>query len=414
MAGVLCLVNAIGFVDRTSLPLVVLQIEHDLNLSDTEMSLIIGLAFIIVFSGMGVPAGMLVDRVNRRRLLAGAVALFAGSTIACAGAFSFLTLFLGRMAVGVGESVTGPGAISMIRNAFPRAWQSSAVAVWAMGASIGGAAALLGGGAVLGAIRDAAVVQVPLLGALASWKLVLIVSGLATFPVAALVLTVREPPRLADDSGQGLRDALAYVGQNRRLFVPLLTVNGVTIMMGIGFGIWVPALLGRVWHLSRPEIGFNYGLIFLLFSPASQFFAGFLVDKLHRIGVARAIPIFGVVVGLLDVLPALFATHAPSLAWTWVLIAVYTFLTTSFFTIGTALVVRVTPANLVGKVSALHLFVVGVCGTAIAPTLIAAVSDGFFSGPGALGNSLSIVCVSLDVIAIVCYAMLYRVVGRSP
>jgi hypothetical protein len=68
---------------------------------------------------------------------------------------------------------------------------------------------------------------------------------------------------------------------------------------------------------------------------------------------------------------------------------------------------------MVGKVSSLHFFSVGVCGTAIAPTLIAAVSDGFFSGPAALGSALATVCGSLDVVAIVCYAILYKVM-REP
>jgi MFS family permease len=415
MAGVLCLVNAIGFVDRQSLPLLVLQIEHDLKLSDTEMSLAIGLAFILVFSGMALPAGMLVDWVNRRRLVAGAVALFGASTIACAGAFSFSTLFIGRMVVGIGESVTGPGAIAMIKDAFPPAWQAGGIAVWAMGASIGSAMALLGGGAVLALVRDAAVVHVSVIGALATWKLVLIISGLATFPIAFLVWTVREPPRrhAATAGARGLGEAIAYVRREWRIYAPLFLVNGVTIMMGIGFGIWMPALLGRVWHLSRPEIGFHYGLLFLLFSPTSQFLAGFLVDKLERIGVARAIPIFGIIVGILDFLPAIFAPIASSLAWTWVLVAIYTLLTTSFFTIGTAFVARLTPGNMVGKVASLHLFSVGICGTAIAPTLIAAVSDHFFSGPAALGHAMSIVCASLDVVAIVCYVILLRVMRRE-
>ena len=418
MAGVLCLVNAVGFVDRQSLPLLVLQIEHDLRLSDTEMSLLIGLAFVLVFSGMAVPAGMLADRVNRRSLIAAAVALFATATICCAGAFSFFSLFLGRMALGVGESVNGPGGISMIRDAFPRASQASAVGIWAMGASIGGAAALLGGGAVLAAIQDRAVVQLPIIGSLHAWQLVLIVSGLATYPVAALVLTLREPPRRAPRAGEvqgpGLREALAYFGRRWRIFVPLFVVNGATIMMGIGFGIWMPAVLGRVWHLSRPEIGFRFGLILLLFSPTSQFIAGFLVDRLERAGIDRAIPRVGMAVAVVTFVPAILAPDAPSLGWTWALTALYFLFNTSFFTLGTALVARLTPAALTGRISALHFFSVGVCGTAIAPTLVAAVSDHLLGGPPALGRALALVGGCLDVAVLICYAILFRVLRRAP
>jgi MFS family permease len=412
MAGVLSLVNAVGFVDRSSLPLLVLQIEHDLHLSDTEMSLLMGLAFILVFSGMAVPSGMLADRLNRRRLIAGAVALFATATICCAAAFSFATLFIGRMAVGIGESVNGPGGISMIRDAFPRQWQASAVGIWAMGATIGGALALLGGGALLALVRDAAEIHLPVIGTIHSWQLVLIASGLVTYPVAALVLTVREPerpPRRADAKAPTLRDALHFMAQRRRLFAPLLLVNGLTIMMGIGFAVWMPALLGRVWHLTRPEIGLRYGLIFLACSPTSQFSAGFIVDKLERMGIEAVIPKFGLVVGAIVFLPAILAPNAPSLFWVWTLLAIYLLFNTSLFTIGTAFVTKVVPPELSGKISAFHFFIVGVCGTAIAPTLIAVVSDNFFSGPAAIGHALSLVTACLDVAAMACFAVLLSV-----
>ncbi|HUB97187.1 MAG TPA: MFS transporter [Stellaceae bacterium] len=412
MASVLSLVNAVGFVDRQSLPLLVLQIEHDLQLSDTEMSLLIGLAFILVFSGMAVPAGMLADRVNRRKLIAGAVALFATATICCAAAFSFLTLFIGRMAVGIGESVNGPGGISMIRDAFPRQWQASAVGIWAMGATIGSAFALLGGGALLALVRDAAEIHLPLIGTIHAWQLVLIASGLVTYPVAALVLTVREPqrpPRRADEAARTMRDALRFLGRHWHLFVPLLLVNGLTIMMGIGFAVWMPALLGRVWHLSRPEIGLKFGLIFLLCSPTSQFAAGFIVDKLERMGIEAVIPKFGLIVCAIVFLPAILAPNAPSLGWLWLLLAIFLLFNTSLFTIGTALVTKVVPPDLSGKISAFHFFIVGVCGTAIAPTLIAVVSDNFYAGPAAIGHAMALVAGALDVAAMACFAMLWGV-----
>jgi MFS family permease len=412
LAGVLSLVNAVGFVDRQSLPLLVLQIEHDLHLSDTEMSLLMGLAFILVFSGMAVPSGILADRMNRKRLVAGAVALFATATICCAAAFSFTTLFLGRMAVGVGESMNGPGGISMIRDAFPRQWQASAVGIWAMGATIGSSLALLGGGALLSLVRDAAEVQVPLLGTIHAWQLVLIASGLLTYPVAALVLTLREPQRparLAGANARTMRDALSFVGQRWRLFVPLLLVNGLTIMMGIGFAVWMPALLGRVWHLTRPEIGLRYGLVFLLCAPTSQFWSGFIVDKLERMGIEAVIPKFGLVVGAIVFVPTILTPNAPSLAWLWTLLAIYLLFNTSLFTVGTAFITKVIPPDLSGKISALHFFIVGVCGTAIAPTLIAAVSDNFFTGPAAIGHALAVVCGALDVATMACYWVLLKV-----
>ena len=41
MASILCLVNAIAFIDRTALPLLVQPIKRDLGISDTLMSFLI-------------------------------------------------------------------------------------------------------------------------------------------------------------------------------------------------------------------------------------------------------------------------------------------------------------------------------------------------------------------------------------
>jgi hypothetical protein len=77
-------------------------------------------------------------------------------------------------------------------------------------------------------------------------------------------------------------------------------------------------------------------------------------------------------------------------------------------------VTKVAPPDLAGKISAFHFFIVGVCGTAIAPTLIAAVSDNFFTGPGALGHALAVVVGCLDVVAMMCFAILLAVLRGAP
>lgn len=76
MAVILCLANSVAFIDRTSLSLLVQPIEQDLRLTDTKMSLLIGLAFIIAYSGGGLFAGALVDRFPRRWVLSVGVALW--------------------------------------------------------------------------------------------------------------------------------------------------------------------------------------------------------------------------------------------------------------------------------------------------------------------------------------------------
>src|ERR1700760_1899269 len=96
MAIVMCLVNAVAFIDRTSLPLLVQPITRDLKISDTQMSLLIGLAFIFTYSIGGLFVGALVDRFPRRRILSLSMAFWGASTILCGTTFNYLVMFVGQ------------------------------------------------------------------------------------------------------------------------------------------------------------------------------------------------------------------------------------------------------------------------------------------------------------------------------
>ena len=76
MVAILCSTNVVAFIDRASLPLLARQIEHDLGISDSEMGLLIGAAFVISYFGLAIPAGALIDRYPRRPLIAAAVAVW--------------------------------------------------------------------------------------------------------------------------------------------------------------------------------------------------------------------------------------------------------------------------------------------------------------------------------------------------
>ena len=164
VAVVLCLTNAVAFIDRQSLPLLVDSIKSDLQVTDTQMSYLIGLAFVLTYIGLGIPAGMLMDKYPRRVVMTSGVALWSAATAWCGLVVSNWTMFIGRLGIGSGETVVGPGSISAIRDAFPEGQRNRAIGIWAMGANFGMATALLGGGAILASIGDAASWFVPLLG----------------------------------------------------------------------------------------------------------------------------------------------------------------------------------------------------------------------------------------------------------
>ena len=197
MAIVMCMVNAVAFIDRTALPLLVQPITRDLKISDTQMSLLIGLAFILTYSIGGLFVGALVDRFPRKRILATAIGFWATSTMLCGTTFNFITMFIGRCGVGLGEAAGGPACMSIIKDAFAPQYRGRAIAMWAMGAGIGAGSALLAGGAILRLVGETGSVDLPLLGTIRAWQLVLMACGLMAWPVALLVSLLPEPKRTA-------------------------------------------------------------------------------------------------------------------------------------------------------------------------------------------------------------------------
>ena len=120
VVGVLLLAYTLSFIDRMILSLLVAPIRAALDISDTEVSLLIGLAFALFYTLLGLPIAWIADRWNRRNLILTGVALWSVMTAGCGFAGSYAALFLARMGVGVGEAALSPAAYSMLSDTFPR------------------------------------------------------------------------------------------------------------------------------------------------------------------------------------------------------------------------------------------------------------------------------------------------------
>src|SRR5690606_36063663 len=113
-------------------------IRSDLQISDTQFSLIHGLAFAIFYGLMGVPIARLADSHSRPLIIACGIGLWSVATAACGLARNFWQLFAARMAVGFGEAALSPAAYSMIADPIPRQKLGLAVGVYSAGAVHGG------------------------------------------------------------------------------------------------------------------------------------------------------------------------------------------------------------------------------------------------------------------------------------
>ena len=104
---VFAVVLCVNFLDRGILPLLVVPIKRDLGLTDTQISLLMGFAFVMFYVILGLPVSRLVDRSSRRRIIGIGVALWSGATALCGLAHTFVQLFFARIGVGVGEACSG-------------------------------------------------------------------------------------------------------------------------------------------------------------------------------------------------------------------------------------------------------------------------------------------------------------------
>jgi MFS family permease len=120
MVAVLTSLYVLAFIDRQALVLLVGPIKQDLGMTDTQMSLLLGMSFAAFYAVLGLPAGYLVDRVSRRGIMGIGVVLWSCMTLSCGLARSYGQLFLGRCGVGIGEAAITPASYSLIRDAFPR------------------------------------------------------------------------------------------------------------------------------------------------------------------------------------------------------------------------------------------------------------------------------------------------------
>src|SRR5580698_11202456 len=163
--AVLLLMYIFSFIDRTTISLLVGPMKRDLHISDTQIGLLQGLAFALLYTFLGLPIARLSDRHNRKAIIAAGVFIWSIMAALCGLARTAVQLFVARIGVGVGEAALSPAAYSIITDSFPRSKLGGAFGVYNIGITIGAGIAFLVGGIVVAAVSHAgATYTLPLLG----------------------------------------------------------------------------------------------------------------------------------------------------------------------------------------------------------------------------------------------------------
>jgi MFS family permease len=392
-----------SFLDRGILALLVEPIKADLGISDTQMSLLLGAAFALFYAVMGIPFGILVDRVHRVGLIAIGFLLWSLATAASGLTRTFGNLFLMRMAVGIGEATVGPAAPSVIADSVPRERLGTAISIYTTGVYIGAGLATVVGGGIAGLAVGRGDLVLPLVGAVKPWQTVLIVVGLlGLVPLALLVATVREPKRRGAlaDKPPSMSQVLAHYRAHRRAIFLHHVAFAAGSFSAYGVGSWLPSFYIRSHAWSIGEIGFWMGLNAAVTASVSVVLGGMLADRWYRRGIRDAkmrVPLLG---SLLWLAPGIAFLLVPNGALSFVLLVIATLIGTIGTGCALAALQELMPNRMRGQAVATYAVIANLVGLGLGPTAVALLTDYVFGDESLLRYSLLVVAVVCHAIAV--------------
>jgi len=383
---ILVVVYTFNFIDRQIVGILAVPIKADLSLTDTQLSLMGGLAFALFYTFLGIPLAMLADRSSRTWIMTGALAVWSAMTAACGLTQNFAQLFLARLGVGIGEAGGVAPAYSLISDYFPQEKRARALSIFSFGIPIGSALGILLGG-VLTTYLD--------------WRSAFIIVGVLGLALAPLFrLTIREPERGALDAA-GADTAPATLRHVVKTIAAKPSFWGLSLgaasssMMGYGLIFWLPSFFVRSYGDALPGFfawmpdalipdnpgallyaSYFYAAILLIGGIAGIWLGGALADKfgpgkkaayaiVPAIAFLASLPFF--LVGVLApslwiAFPAFLVLQALSLVWPGPVLSAFQHL--------------VHP-NMRATASAIFLFINNLIGIGLGNLAIGAISDGF-------------------------------------
>ncbi|MCG2840900.1 MFS transporter [Sandaracinobacter sp. RS1-74] len=137
MLVLLTMAYCLAYVDRLMMAVVAEQVKAEFGLSDKQLFLLTGAAFVLIYGACGIFSGWLLDRSSRRKIVAGSLWLWSIFTMACAMAGNFWHLAIARAGVGAGESAIVPAALSLISDSYPPRRRPLAMGIFYAGGMVG-------------------------------------------------------------------------------------------------------------------------------------------------------------------------------------------------------------------------------------------------------------------------------------
>jgi MFS family permease len=361
----LFLANMFNYADRALLGIVIEPIRKELMLSDTQISIISGVAFSLFYLIAGVAIARWVDRGNRRLILVLGVALWSGATAATTLAHGFASLGLTRMLVGIGEATVFPVAMSLLADLYPGPKLTRSVSIFQVSAGVG---------IVIGSVLAG------VLAAAHGWRTMFEMFGAAGLALVLLIaFTMRPTARTVTDTEP------LTLGGTLSAIKGILAVPGLGLL-ALGYGlsdmtlaslpVWAPAFLLRSHGVELADVGAFVGPPAMLGAIAGNILSGLLATRLIQRSGNRWAGLIVPIIALPLAVPAyalfLFATPIPLVLGG---VAVMNFMLACAVGACIALAVSLVPASQRGLTSTLILIIQTLVSFALGPLIIGIASD---------------------------------------
>jgi predicted MFS family arabinose efflux permease len=278
----LTLVNIFNYMDRMLLAVIVQPIKLDLHLSDTQIGLLSGFAFVAMYAAVSVPLAQLSDRTGRRRMLAAAIAIWSVLTAACGTAHSFTHLVLARLGVGVGEAAYMPSSHALLAEIYPQGRRALPIAIVTAGAAIGIAVGLSVGG---------------IIAARFGWRVAFVVLGIPGLLLAAVVFLTLPEPQRRSVSGRRLP-----LRSTLHLLFRIRTYRWITLahpfyqFSTAGVLTWLPAFFMRSHGMTVARAGLFFGITYGMGVAVGCCFGAYLLQTITHRAVGRSLRLAGLLI----------------------------------------------------------------------------------------------------------------------
>jgi MFS transporter, Spinster family, sphingosine-1-phosphate transporter len=413
-------INFLNYLDRNVLTGAANVVAHELGFGFSGIGYIAS-AFLIVYTLGTVPLGIWADRAKRKNVIAISVAIWSVATALSALATNFITLFLSRMILGIGEAGYFPAGTALMSDYFKRSVRSRVMSWWNVGQLVGILVGFVVGGEVAGIF-------------VGSWRLAFIFTGIPGLILAFMAWKLREPrhneaeeaaidldphsfgnateieePPHTLPTSKGIFSQFRALLSIKTLIVLIVMQIFAYFVLGVNV-VFLPTYLQQkdIFGLSSGQAGLFSGAVIVFAGIAGTLLGGYIADILNRRHQGARVLVCGI--GFLLSAPA-FAVAVTTHDLT--IFSIFFILTTLLILFyqgpSTAATQDVVPSALRASAVAISLLIAHLLGDAFAPSLVGTLATAFDPTHGGhfahslggqdLSRALLITCTPALVIA---------------